>query len=536
MARAREVADDQVQGINPGEEAVAKALHALGPRAVTAAIELLDDQEWRVRHFAGYILRDMPGLGPEHLRPLEGAMEAGDGWIAPAIASIGTPEATRALINELRRRPERDGQLFFALKRLGPAAHADLLQLFRCGSACKGAVLSVAGSVLAEAKAGVPEVVDSLLAIATEPTGPLVARRAALRTLGELGPAASPAAKALLAMTHQEPSALQADARDALLGIGGPGTKAALEAALDVKDPEAALIRLARLGRAGQEAGSRVEQILLSNDRDLRATAAQTLGLIGYEPATVSLVGALNDADDWRLAFQAAQALGRIGAPEARGALQAAAAQHWYPPVREAARTALRALDGAHRYEPPTNPGIFFEAILAGRRRPCAEKADYPPAPLGRQDLDPESQPVLAERLSYERERRRLVPTVGLRIDNGWLVGESRGEWGGELMFLPDAGSPSMLIDDNVGGIHNLPGGRIVVVAGLSHLGLSQGTIYEVTCSPGACSARAWKILPGAPSSSWLLDTGDLLINTTGGSVVLSANGALRMAACDAAQ
>lgn len=44
------------------------------------------------------------------------------------------------------------------------------------------------------------------------------------------------------------------------------------------------------------------------------------------------------------------------------------------------------------------------------------------------------------------------------------------------------------------------------------------------------------KALPGAPRSSWFVETDGLLINTTGGGALLALDGTLRMANCHAAR
>ena len=108
IARARHVAD-QSGGITPPEDEVANALQALSPEAIDPVLQLLQDPNENVRELAGYILRDMPGLRPEHLDALERAVEGGDGWLPPAIASIGTPRATRFLVDQLKKKPVGGG-------------------------------------------------------------------------------------------------------------------------------------------------------------------------------------------------------------------------------------------------------------------------------------------------------------------------------------------------------------------------------------------------------------------------------------------
>ena len=550
IARMREVADPSA-GITDEEGAVAKALQSLGPEAILPVMELLQDRDGNVREMAGYVLRDMPGLGPEHLPPLQRAVEAGDGWLPPAIASIGTPEAIRFLMAQLAKKPESHTQFTFALERLGPAAFPGLLELFRCGKSCDESLLRVAGSILAESREKAAEAITPLVAVATDPGSSLLARRGALRALGELGPTARPAVTTLLEMTHGEPVELQADARQAVLGIGGAGTREALEASLDgAETPQFVLRDIAALGEGGREAGPRVERLLSAREADVRVVAARTLGLIGYRPAVPSLIAALDDPDDWRLVYLAAEALGRLRAAEARGELEATASSHWYPPVREAARNAGLALDSKYRYVSTSDRSNFsfdfFDFEHAGRDyEPCADLAHFPAAPRRSDVLDPVAQPALAQRLAYDREivgwdekgrhtsHRRTPAEVGLRIRGGWLVGADQGEWGGELVFKADDGSTKMVLPTNMQGLHVLGSDRIVAVTGLAHLTSNDGMLYQIDCPPSKpCTAAPWKQLPGAPRSSWVLESGELLVNTFGGSVVVASDGTLAMAEC----
>lgn len=550
IARTRAIADPG--GITDAENEVAKRLQALSPQSISPVIALLEDRDPNVRELAGYVLRGMSGLEPRHLPPLQRAVERGDGWLPPAIASIGTPDAIRFLVGELRKKPETSTQLTYAFEKLGRAAFPDLIELFRC-TQCDPNLLRVVGHIFSEVRESAADVVTPLVSIAGDGDAPLVARRGALQALAGLGPTGRPAVPALLGLTRQQPAEIQTAARQALLGIGGAGTKEILESLLDAaeKAEEKALVLrdIAWLGTAGQEAGARVEQLLSSASRDVRVLAARTLGFIEYAPAAPSLARALEEPDDWRLVYAAAEALGRFRATDTRDALTATASSHWYPPVRERARDALRALDGKHRYgRSPYASNFaleFFENEPADERHgPCGDRNRFPPAPATAVMLDPASQPALADSLAYEREirgldekgwhieRHRTIPELGMRVGAGWLVGVDQGEWGGELVLKPDGGGTKMVLEQNISAVHMLDDGRIVAVAGLAHLSMDNGDLYRIECSSNECHAAWWKTLPGAPRSSWVTMDGELLVNTTKGTVLVTPDGTMQMADC----
>lgn len=124
------------------------------------------------------------------------------------------------------------------------------------------------------------------------------------------------------------------------------------------------------------------------------------------------------------------------------------------------------------------------------------------------------------------------VPEMALRTERGWLVGSDRGEWGGELAYIEDGQPPQIILKENVEDIYKL-GDHYVTVSGLAHMVANQGEIYAITFSKAGWSATPWRALPGAPRSSWLVETGELLVNTDGGgSILISPNGAMRVAEC----
>lgn len=71
------------------------------------------------------------------------------------------------------------------------------------------------------------------------------------------------------------------------------------------------------------------------------------------------------------------------------------------------------------------------------------------------------------------------------QVDDGWLIGFERGEWGGGLLwFSPDGSKQKELVRGNVYGLVKSSTG-IFVVTGLSHRGLSEGKIFHVQKGEG---------------------------------------------------
>ena len=120
-----------------------------------------------------------------------------------------------------------------------------------------------------------------------------------------------------------------------------------------------------------------------------------------------------------------------------------------------------------------------------------------------------------------------------MRINDGWLAGRDGGEFGGELVYVGDDGTRRQVAEANVKDLHVL-GKRIVMLEGLAHGMGNKGAIHEIARAPdGTMQATVWRILPGAPTTSWITDDGELLIQVeSGGTVLVSADGTMRMAPC----
>ena len=80
-------------GVGEQERELAAAVQRYGATAIPPLLQMLESPRENVRALAGYTLRDIEGLTSEHLAPLMKARRNGDGWIPPAIARVGTPEA-----------------------------------------------------------------------------------------------------------------------------------------------------------------------------------------------------------------------------------------------------------------------------------------------------------------------------------------------------------------------------------------------------------------------------------------------------------
>jgi len=73
---------------------------------------------------------------------------------------------------------------------------------------------------------------------------------------------------------------------------------------------------------------------------------------------------------------------------------------------------------------------------------------------------------------------------VVVRVDDGWIVGLDSGEFGGGLWWFSTNGQRSQkLSEDNIVALIDTPKG-VLVLAGLSHLGLEDGKVLRIKSGP----------------------------------------------------
>lgn len=556
---------DDLLVIDDREEALALALRRYGKVAIPSLIGLLASTQPETRKMAAYTLNDIDGLAPTDLPLLLRALDSGERRVAPAVATIGTPEAIAALYSALKDRPQ-DWQLRFAFKRLGRKGLPTLMAAFDCRDGasnpvdpfvrvrCDTPLLAAIAGIFKELGPDGSDAVPRLYQVARDKRRKVSLRLLAIKALGGIGPSAASTAPALQEIARGDRATFGQPVEIALFGMKVPAAGNVLAAKLTRAPHEqlpVLLRQLAELGAAGQPAAMQVIGLLGNPDWEVRVAAARALGYFGDRRAVEPLVGALHNVEDWHLSYVTAESLGRLGDARADGALAALQRDHWYPPVRESARKARAVIAGHDSYVSRWHPENFaFEFLefehAGGDVKPCrpgdrsARSVFLPDDDLRR---------ALADKMTYDSivvgygagpggrpERhetpRKQVPDAALQVPDGWLLGGDRGEWGGELVFLDRAGRQKTLIDGNIRGIARL-GPRIVAVGGLAHLSSNRGRVYEVARDEkGRWSARPWRVLPGAPSGSSLRPDGRWVLDTNGGTVVLAPDGALMMATC----
>ncbi|KAA1154262.1 hypothetical protein [Pseudoalteromonas fuliginea] len=126
-------------------------------------------------------------------------------------------------------------------------------------------------------------------------------------------------------------------------------------------------------------------------------------------------------------------------------------------------------------------------------------------------------------------EQQIIQPEIILNLGTKIITGSNNGEFGGELLLIDEKNKITLLKIMNVEDIHEMPFG-LVVTSGLAHLSRNYGDIHLIDSN---FEIKKLYSLVGMPKSSWLLENGNLLINSgTSGAQVLTKSGFMKRVQC----
>lgn len=114
---------------------------------------------------------------------------------------------------------------------------------------------------------------------------------------------------------------------------------------------------------------------------------------------------------------------------------------------------------------------------------------------------------------SYEFDGRQVT----LKIEDGWLIGFDKGEWGGNLFWFNEKGTKyEKITTGNIKNLFNIKG-SIYATEGLSHLSISHGQIFHVRKTGGKWTVEKKVDLQNAPYAATLTKENEFLIVTAKG-------------------
>lgn len=560
-------------GLDREDQLLIERLVAQGPSVTPILVDLLSHPDEGVATLAAAALRDTPVIDRRHFAQIRAGLDRGVGWLAPALCRMdGDDVAEEAVARYLVSASAPHNQEHYAIKICGVRALPHLVEAARCEQVCERSTHYLLGAAMESVDDGdtgaLSAAAAELITLASDTRFTDEVAAGMLSMVGRLGSRAQSTEPALLGLREARPALRHAVDRALVDTASSHAGRILAEALEGPGDPQHVLWDLWRLGEAGRAAGPAVLSRLDDDDWDVRVAAAMALGQIGYLASVDALVQWLDDPRDLRMSWAAARSLGLLGDRVALEPLEVAAGTHWYPAVRAIAADAVLLVrggaDGAGRTEfVQSYPAHSYRHLGADVREcelPALENApepddlklywehaesqlkamaystvvlSYGPAYTPPDEDGSGVVHLTPDNMLEHRSVIEQVPHIGLRVDGGWLLGGNRGEWGGELVFMDDAGAYSVVLDQNIEDVYVL-GGRIIALAGLAHLSGNRGMAYALERDlAGGWTAEPWRALPGAPMTSWFVETGEVLVNTaSGGGVLLAADGGMRMVPC----
>jgi hypothetical protein len=102
-----------------------------------------------------------------------------------------------------------------------------------------------------------------------------------------------------------------------------------------------------------------------------------------------------------------------------------------------------------------------------------------------------------------------------LGVEDGYLIGFYRGEWGGYLYWFSKDGKHHYLISDHEIVQFIKRNGIIYAIQGLAHLGMSEGSIIKIEKQSNKWVAQEYLQLPTAPDAIALDANNDFIVITS---------------------
>lgn len=557
-----------------------KKFEGFGEAAVPALMQVLTtNPDAKMRHYAGIALRKMPRIDVRYLPALIKESRAG-----PRQPSVDDGPSWLAIpIGLVRNNPDALNYLFDIAEEYGNRASSNTVQpaIQRSNRdvwmvEARRRMESFRPEQSGEYLAFLCDLVKFGWPRPTDPTPPDWLEPALVRIAGD---ARSNSGARSVAEYHlrsfRNPIALAAIIRDARVQFAGTPSWDGASRFVRIKDSEneeqwerlsdgSLEITISQIGRfehTAREAAPLVRPFLARPDLpDSRAEAALTLGLIGDQGAIPDLLIALQDKDDWLLAYNAAEALALLGAKEARKPLTETAQRHWSEAVRRNAERALSVLDGsawALPGDPKSGHGIntgkngedylYFGPFRyvgddIGNQADCLADAErevaFPQSRLSAPRFPNRGAVILMPRAVDRTEWPDLPDSVRkqmprgdvlalARLNRGWLFGTNAGEFVGGLSFvLRRDKSVTRVVPDNIQLLFR-HGERVYALTGLSHLVSSYGEVWEIDVKGDVPRAVRRIRLPSEATSVLATAGGDIALSTREDTFLLSRDGVL---------
>jgi len=558
------------------DDSVRRRLQSFGRDALIPLSKLTNESNHNRRAVADYLISRIKELNEDDFVTIHKVIENnikfdGGNWSYGALGYVGGEAAGKYLISELKKVQSGGNQIGTAFSRLGLKGLPFLIEGLRCFNSCKVDELRGFVQVFSNFQYGEKisddESARELFSIAKNQRIDMHARQIAMGVIGYI------TYNPQLAHKINNYAESYPDFSDAALSslnnMKSPLAARILVDRLSFDRDESVFSNpreyspldhnrsifydLSKIGSKASNLGSEIMPYLKSTLWEDQIYSAITLGYVGYSQAIPQLLKLLSNKEDWQQTYAAIKALHMLGNKETIPDIEIIAKSHWYTPLREYAKNIVVSMK---THEPSEKlhinkhrPHNFFDYEYLRQEDHRCDKSDYTEVlePVEFKQYRKSSEKVNEfkyqnpqcrneEYRKYYRDycnnRRSLVfPDFIAKYDQRWLVGDDRGEWGGELMLFEKDKAPQPLLNENIENVYVI-GEYAYVISGLAHLSSNSGLIFRVEKVESGYSIQPFYRLPGAPRISWKINGDSLLINTESGAVIFNPHNGLKMASC----
>lgn len=212
--------------------------------------------------------------------------------------------------------------------------------------------------------------------------------------------------------------------------------------------------------RSGENILPELRAVLDDQQRHHRSGAVRVLAELGTPAAVDELVRVVDRRNDLALGFLAINALASMATPESKAALKRISETHWFAPARDRA-AAFNTPEGQAEIRRRSILPRSLTATPHDRTRACLAFPVFEEAPVVQGPELPDGFTVASESTFRTPGMLRSV-----WVDDGWLVAESAGEWGGMLAFVDRGLSITPLANENLSFLAPFGSGWIAVESG----------------------------------------------------------------------
>ncbi|MCF2859186.1 HEAT repeat domain-containing protein [Pseudoalteromonas sp. SMS1] len=556
---------ENVRGSGTVDKSVREALVAYGREALLPLVKVAKESNPNRQAVADSLIAQIQELTEEDFEIIKSVIkhnrlyEMGGVWSYRALGHIGGENVGTFLVEELMRVQTASNQIGAAFKHLGADGIPFLIEGLQCFEPCdedEGAfdgIRDVFHMLGNELNITDVEYAKQLIKLILDDKVSDAARQVAMSAIGDMAKSPKIAQWAYnYAIVHPEfvdsvTEALQTMESPLVEHVYFAQLSKEIIAGFPSSVHQLPFFDLARLGKVSEKTGRKVVAFLQAPSWEVRVEAALSLGYIGYRQGISELTSLVENPYDWRQSYAGIKALHLLSAQSAIPVIDQVAQKHWYTPLRQYAHEVVRAFNLetplSTFYQKQTVSEDFFKLMALAEVPPICHTLFFEKVPESvtvkkyATKVQPLTafnylDPVCTSEPKYCDVPYLIAPIVAAKFQEGWLVGDNRGEFGGELMFFAKGDKPQMILRENIKDVYVI-GDAAYAITGLAHGVSNLGMIYKIQPTKQGYVSAPFYRLPGAPSASWKLKNGSIFIKIGVGAVVFHPEKGVELATCD---